>query len=552
MTKKGSLKSAFVAFPSCPKELSNTILSGINSVEAWGGAKTHFQPWPAMDVFGKCISDEIRSSISEANVLIADITFENQNVYYEVGYAIGQGVPIAPILNRTFDRAVSGVAKDGIFDVIGYEGYQNCIELDGKLRDLPSTKLKSLYSRSLNQSQPMYVLDSFIKSDFRNTIFSSVKDSKIFFRSFDPVETSRMSGTKAIEEITSSSGVIIPFLNHQHEDSSRHNLRAAFMAGLSHGAKKATLLIQRNDGPIPADFRDEVAVVEDEMQLRELVGEFSERALREMQSVEAFKPRMSFGLGALTLGQSAAENEFRNLGNYFFETSEFLKACRGEVRIVAGRKGSGKTAIFFQVRDRVRSDRSAMVIDLKPESHQLSLFREELLNVADRGLFDHTIAGFWNFVLLSEIVLAYRKQLEWQSKFDANALGKVSRIDAELDSNLLLQSGDFTARLNALGREMTEEIRAISARKEKLTPERITNLVYEIGVAKVRGLITELSSGTDRIVFLFDNIDKGWNANRVDDFDIRLVRLLIEGLEKLRHDMAKIGIDFVSTVFLRN
>jgi len=99
---------------------------------------------------------------------------------------------------------------------------------------------------------------------------------------------------------------------------------------------------------------------------------------------------------------------------------------------------------------------------------------------------------------------------------------------------------------------MTEEIRAISARKEKLTPERITNLVYEIGVAKVRGLITELSSGTDRIVFLFDNIDKGWNANRVDDFDIRLVRLLIEGLEKLRHDMAKIGIDFVSTVFLRN
>jgi ABC-type phosphonate transport system ATPase subunit len=41
------------------------------------------------------------------------------------------------------------------------------------------------------------------------------------------------------------------------------------------------------------------------------------------------------------------------------------------VNIVVGRKGAGKTALFIQIRDKIRSDKRNVVVDLKPEGYQL-------------------------------------------------------------------------------------------------------------------------------------------------------------------------------------
>jgi hypothetical protein len=55
-----------------------------------------------------------------------------------------------------------------------------------------------------------------------------------------------------------------------------------------------------------------------------------------------------------------------------------------------------------------------------------------------------------------------------------------------------------------------------------------------------------------RVILLFDNIDKGWLAQGVSEFDVRLVRLLIEGLDKIRHDFEAKHKRFMSVLFLRN
>jgi hypothetical protein len=153
----------------------------------------------------------------------------------------------------------------------------------------------------------------------------------------------------------------------------------------------------------------------------------------------------------LTLGSSSAENEFRTLDNYFVETSEYLRTIRGEARVVAGRKGSGKTAIFFQVRDHFRATRNSLVTDLKPESHQLSLFREELLKISDVGAFDHTLAAFWHLVILSEILLTIRDEYDFRSKRDHRALGVSNEINTALDRFGVFGTGDFTSRVNRFG-----------------------------------------------------------------------------------------------------
>ena len=51
---------------------------------------------------------------------------------------------------------------------------------------------------------------------------------------------------------------------------------------------------------------------------------------------------------------------------------------RGEVRLVVGRKGSGKTAVFLQVRDKVWASRKHVVLDLKPDGYRLLKFKDRV------------------------------------------------------------------------------------------------------------------------------------------------------------------------------
>ena len=251
-------------------------------------------------------------------------------------------------------------------------------------------------------------------------------------------------------------------------------------------------------------------------------------------------------------GATAAENEFRTLEDYFFATSEFLKTSRGEAGIVAGRKGSGKTAIFFMVRDHFRKQRNSIVVDLRPESHQLSLFKSELTKILNVGTFDHTIAAFWYFIILSEVLLAIKKEFEFQAGRRSELFTQVNEIDNALHRLQIPASGDFTARINRLGSYVIQEIKALADKKEKLSPEKLTNIVFRRGIADAKTLVVKHSAKIEHFTFLFDNIDKGWATNGVDELDVRMVRLLLESLEKVKSDLGVEHRDFIFVVFLRN
>ncbi|MGO8047042.1 P-loop ATPase, Sll1717 family [Rhizobium johnstonii] len=547
------ITSAFFAYPGQPLDLTSTIELGARRATSTG--KISIKTWPEMGVFGHIIPDDVRRSIRAAGALVFDITRPNLNVFYEAGYAIGLGKPVAPVVNSSFKDAVIDIQRDGLFDNIGYKSYENSEHLADLLMNLPSISLLELYGRELDTQQPLFILDAFRKTDFRNAIVSAVKASKVHFRSFDPVEVPRLSTVTVINQLTASSGIVLPILADHIEDAARHNLRAAFLAGISHGLGRQTLLLEnkRTDGVGPADYRDMIKPVTDDKMAASVVGEFAQLALLSGQSITARPNKVAkSALQQLTLGSSAAENEFRTLSNYFVETAEFVRTLRGEVNVVAGRKGSGKTAIFFQARDNFREEKGSVVTDLKPESHQLSLFREELLKIVDVGAFDHSLAAFWYFLLLSEVLLTVKRNFEHRSRYDGRALETLAEIDRVLAAYQINESGDFTTRINRLSRFVVEEIEAANKRKQVISPEFLTNVIFRGGVTDLKKTILKYIGANDLIILLFDNIDKGWPTNGVDEFDVRLVRLLIETLDKIKRDFAATKRDFLSVVFLRN
>ena len=71
------------------------------------------------------------------------------------------------------------------------------------------------------------------------------------------------------------------------------------------------------------------------------------------------------------------------------------RALRGEVNLVVGRKGSGKTALFIRLRDTIRADKRNIVVDLKPEGYQLIRIKEDILEYLSEGARQHLITAFW-------------------------------------------------------------------------------------------------------------------------------------------------------------
>lgn len=98
-----------------------------------------------------------------------------------------------------------------------------------------------------------------------------------------------------------------------------------------------------------------------------------------------------------------AENELNDLSDYYLRTDAYLRAERGEIRIVVGRKGSGKTALFARLRDEKRRNRSNLVVDLRPDGYQLIKFREDVLSAVQIGTLNHIVTALWDYVLLLEV-----------------------------------------------------------------------------------------------------------------------------------------------------
>ena len=542
---------AFVAYPGFSHELATTITNAANTAES-GHRK--IIAWPSMNIYGANIPDEIRNNISDSNILFADITLPNLNVYYEIGFAIGKGNAILPTVNASFNGAKNNIKRQGIFSNIGYSSYENSDQLREIFFREVNEPLLELYAADVNFSQPVFLLDTLRKTDFRNSIVSSIKASKAHFRSYDPVENSRISIVQIVSEVSAASGVVVPYLQKHIDGANRHNLIGALIAGLAAGLGREALVISnQHSGAEPTDYNDDIVFVKDESRVLETVEPFCSSAVILAQNItptkRKSKPSM---LQNLSLGASAAENEFRDLGHYFVETSEYLRALRGEVNVITGRKGSGKSAIFFQVRDEGRKHRGSVNVDLKPESHQLSNFREQIISTGGAGIFEHTISAFWYFVIVSETLLNTYKTLEMRSKYDDKVLGPMRAIEDAFEDFKILEPGDFTTRLVRLSNLVADDLKAAVSAGKQLSPAQITNAVFRKAIGKIRDLVVTHTTADQPIKFLFDNIDKGWPPTGVQPKDITIVRLLIETLATVKNDFGVRDRDFQSIVFVRH
>jgi hypothetical protein len=515
---------AFFAYPEANRLVRDAIQG---AAEPNSNSKISIRLWEKINILGFKLDDLIREEIAEADVLVADITHPNYNVLYELGYAMAAGKPVLPTVNTAILSARANVTSLGLFDTTGYAGYTNADDLLAQIQNWSAQSWVNKYVLKRDYAQPLFVLDTIIKTDFRNWIFHAIEESEVNFRTFDPAEVPRLTAAQALSDVSSSAGVLIPLLSPEIVDAEKHNLRAAFVLGLSHGFNIETLVIQYENGPVPLDYRDFVRNSASRIETLRHVAEFCQETLVKNQ-----RPATRVGrargniLGDIDLGSSAAENESQQLAQYFVETAEFSRALRAEGAVVSGRKGSGKSAVFLQVAEHFKGVYpTECVVDLRPASHNLSEMREALTSVMTHGVFDHTIAAFWQYILYNEILLKLREMVLPKSKNDFTLQKQIAEIEDRFGLDDSVVSGDFTSRLKTAVELVVEKVK-ITKSSDTLKSE-LTNMMFEEPIPALREAVLGLAVNFNGIHVLLDDLDKGWPPRRVELQDVAMVKHLI-------------------------
>lgn len=545
-------KSAFVAYSTRDKAVGDKILNGVRKANAVGANPVRFEPWEFNDIAGETVVSPILSKIEDSPFVVADITYLNLNVVYEIGFAIGRNKKVFLLKDTSVAGDGELAKRTGIFDTLGYFGYSTDEDIRNRLTGhIDETALP--LTRELDRQAPVYLMEPPERSDAATKMVSRIKKARFKYRSFISSEDIRLSATDAIRQVGRSSGVCL-MIESKGGSIEEHNVRTLFVAGLAHGMLKPTLIFSPAGYDVPLDIRDEIVTYNGPQDIPEHVATFCPQINDSLQGEEATKEISKGFLDSIWVGDPTAENEMTTLADYYLQTDEFLRASSGDVNLVVGRKGSGKTALFISLRDLTRADKRNIVVDLKPESYQLAKLKDEILSLLAAGSRQHLLTAFWEYLILLEVAYKLLEKDQKVHRFNHDLYDIYQELEQTYRGDDSLSEGDFSERLLALSRRLSEQFKLKFANtgERGITIQQITEILYSHDLKNLKAQLSNYLKHKGRVLVLFDNLDKSWSTDGVDTIDSITLRCLIDAGRKIERDMQKAGHAFRCVLFLRN
>ncbi len=265
-----------------------------------------------------------------------------------------------------------------------------------------------------------------------------------------------------------------------------------FVAGLAEGMGKPALILSPHGYTVPLDIRDDVQVFRTEADIVAAVADFVPLIVAHFTETNPAPAGPATLLQSISIGDPRAENEMTTLERYYLKTDQFERAVRGEVNLVVGRKGSGKTALFIRARDKTRADKRNIMVDLKPEGYQLIKLKEDILEYLSEGASQHLITAFWEYLILLEVAYKLLEKDKPVYKHNHEIYDLYVELSRAYSSADFTSEGDFSERLLTLSNRLADKYREKFGKQhgQKLTNADVTELLYSHDLATLQRQIS--------------------------------------------------------------
>lgn len=507
------------------------------------------ETWEGLSPEARIIFCDLCKAIMDAESLWAEITYANQNVFFEMGYALAKERRLRLL------RVPSKMGEQvELISTLKYIDYENVDELLGKAA-VPFdgwSQAQQCDERAKMYRGGPHVL--FLQTEYRTEATQQIykqlehelKPLGIRVRVDDPSE---LPGHDLLELTTLASRanfVVANLESKDRRDSHLHNAAAAFVAGYAMGKERRLLVLQEQ----PADRMLDLKQVTKEYNTATEAVQYLQRWLSDImpelrsmaQDSHSRRQRAKDQIQRwqVDLGHVAAEYD-PLLPECFVDNQAYAGALAGNRTLFVGRKGAGKTANCLVLKTQLQERANTAVAFIAPEKLQLREMTETVTKSLDRVPDAAVFEAMWRFVLVAEIGATLAKHYEQNPHLD--------------DEGVYETIADLFKRIGcALGQSFDQRLSQAMLKLPKL-PEAGGNarqvLLQQFHTQDIAQLLEVLRSlrHLPQVFVLIDNLDRDWTTAPAG-ITVGLVNGLLNEAQKLSHkdlsDLVRI------VVFLRS
>jgi hypothetical protein len=527
--------------------LADTIRTASNRIGKTGGVD--LRTWEDLRIGGKLLVEEIENAIRACDLSIFDLTQLNENVLYEVGFAIGTGSVIWPLRDFTDQSRVADWNTIGLLDTLGQIRFTNSDEIVAEFNsERPDIQGSSIFEESVapqlkpgRQASVFYFAEPDQTDAGRKVLefLGGRTGEEIQLVTADPREASVQTLAWFAQNLYTAEMAAVHLAARRRRGATAHNARASLVAGLARGMGKPLLMLAEADYESALDYRDLLYRYSDASEAQTRIEYWAERNFRPVEDrlaegrERAAALELSTELKSIDLGEYVAENEAGELADYFVETATFREVIGSASRVYVGSKGTGKSANALQAEAALGQDARNLVCTIKPPGYDLDGLVRLLTRFEERDEKGYVAESLWKYLLTTELALAIERDLARRPAgvVPEDPEWELLKYIAENETWLKM---DFAARLEEAVRDLLE-VPAEQGIAER--NRRVSEALHAGPLRQLREVLGPALAARRRVHILVDNLDKTWDGKTGVDQLGRLLLALLSSMGDFRSDL---------------
>lgn len=528
------IKNGFFAYSSEPSHCGEFIEEALKKISV-SGHLVALKSWRTMSIGGKFIITEILKEIEKSDFLCADLTGVNENVLFEIGFAIGKGKPIWLIQDTSIIPSNNKFKELNFLTTVGYEPYTKSDDIVNaflnKKAYMNTTNILSTFQNedddALLNKNVLLFLKSPYDTNYNQYISNVISEYKFPTITDDAGEVKVQSISWYFNHVQNVPAVLIEFCSTYRTGFELHNAKCSFVAGLAIGLGLKVQMVAEKPFPTSMDYQEylkkftslelcKTAVIPF---LNDIRNNIAQLILKKHSTIESNKPVSE--LQKIKFGEYIAEHEASNLYEYYIEAAHEENLIKSEYNIVVGRKGCGKTATLYYLENELSRDIRNQVILIKPINFEI----DGLIQIIKRLRSDfekgYIIQSIWKFLIYTEVAKSIFESIKDKPIYalkdsDRNIIDFVNK-----NTNIILT--DISTRLE---QELTKLEILENIEEQSDFRNKLSEILHDSIIKELKDLIIGYMNSREKLVILIDNLDKNWKKEN----EIEIISKFILGL----------------------